>query len=279
VLGRIQRELRTHLEEIRAEIAILSNDYTENRRYLDDCLGLTANPKALYEQSNPDTRRLANQVFFNKLFIDETSVGTPPKAHHQIRAELDYPFDELTNPTVAQEAQKMVEAGLTNPNDTPADPGSVVACLNLGHLGSLSGHFYNITPRLKTLVGRWLGGMHGWRHRAYVDPIADVRGEFQNPLGRTQTFLDAALVDSLKAHHENGRSCASLAREHSLHKMTVIRTLREAGVETRRPPLRESTDLASRVRGLHEDGLSERRIAVAVGVSRSSVHRLLAMPR
>ena len=99
----------------------------------------------------------------------------------------------------------------------------------------------------------------------------------QTPLGRTQTFLDAALVDSLKAHHEDGRSCASLAREHGLDKMTVIRTLREAGVETIRRPVRGSTELASRVRGLRENGLSERGIAAAVGVSRSSVHRLLAV--
>jgi len=75
-----------------------------------------------------------------------------------------------------------------------------------------------------------------------------------NPLGRTQTFLDAALVDSLKARHELGRSCASLAREHGLHKMTVIRTLREAGVETRRLPLNESSDLASRVYCLRDAG-------------------------
>ena len=142
-------------------------------------------------------------------------------------------------------------------------------------LGSLAGHFFNITPKLKTLVRRWSGATQGWGRAGYVAPISDSRGACQTPLGRTQTFLDAALVDSLKAHHEDGRSCASLAREHGLHKMTVIRALREAGVETRRLPLNESSDLASRVHSLREDGLSERGIALAVGVSRSSVHRLL----
>ena len=139
VSGRLQRELRDRLDEVRNEIAILSNDYTENRCYLDDCLGLTADPKALYEQSNADTRRLANQVFFRKLYIDETAVGCPPKAHHEMRCDLHYPFDELTSPTVADDARKMVEAGLASGDDTNPDPGSVVACLNLPHLGWLTG--------------------------------------------------------------------------------------------------------------------------------------------
>jgi len=51
-----------------------------SRGDLGDCLALTGDPKAFYTQSNADTHRLANQVFFRKLFIDETAQGTPPKA-------------------------------------------------------------------------------------------------------------------------------------------------------------------------------------------------------
>ena len=93
VLARVQRELRDQLAQVRNEINILSNDYTENRHFLDDCLALTGDPKALYTQSNADTRRLANQVFFRKLFIDETAQGAPPKACYDMRSELHHPFD------------------------------------------------------------------------------------------------------------------------------------------------------------------------------------------
>ena len=139
----------------------------------------------------------------------------------------------------------------------------------------MAAYFYNFAPKVKTLVGWWLGVSGGWQMQGRMAPIRDSRGECQTPLGRAQTFLDEALVDSMKAHHEAGRSCAALAREYGLHKMTVARTLREAGVQTRRPPITASAELAHRVRGLSGDGLSERRIAQLVGVSRSSVHRVL----
>jgi len=52
-----------------------------------------------------------------------------------MRAELKYPYDELTSPGGTEETQKAIDAGLTAMDDTKADSGSVVACLNLNHLG------------------------------------------------------------------------------------------------------------------------------------------------
>jgi len=82
---------------------------------------------------------------------------------------------------------------------------------------------------------------------------------------------------SVSAGFEQGMSCTALARTHGVHKTTVLRRLRKAGVETRRATLASSSDLVGKVRELGEQGLSERRIAKAVGVSKSSVHRLLAV--
>jgi|GEM_PF-3985985 len=61
--------------------------------------------------------------------------------------------------------------------------------------------------------------------------------------------------------------------------MTVVHQLRRAGIDTKRWPLASSNELVSRVQELVGQGCSERQIAQAVGVSRSSVHRLLALVR
>ena len=152
-----------------------------------------------------------------------------------------------------------------------------VACLNLPHLGSLAHRLWNITPKLKVLVERWFGGVDGWRGDGRDPRLMDVRGSLVPPDGAAQTFLDRDLVASWKDAHGAGMSCAALAREHGLHKMTVVHQLRKAGLETRRPPLAASADLVGRVHGLRAKGLSERGIAKEPGVSKSSVHRLLAV--
>ena len=84
------------------------------------------------------SRRLANQVFFRKLYLDETSQGCSPKPGYQMRADLHYPFDELTDPAVAA-AQRLADSDPTGEDVMGSDPGSVVACLNLHHLGWLTG--------------------------------------------------------------------------------------------------------------------------------------------
>ena len=142
-------------------------------------------------------------------------------------------------------------------------------------VGSLSHRLYNITTVMKCLVKRWFGGAEGWQGDGSDPRIVDVRGEVLGTNWEAQTFPDPCYVGDLESDFEAGVSCSELARRHGIHKMTVVRRLRRAGVETKRRPLASSNELVSRVRELGEQGLSERRIANAVGVSRSSVHRLL----
>jgi len=136
---------------------------------------------------------------------------------------------------------------------------------------------YYITPKLKVLVERWIGGVEGWQGDGSDPRLMDVRGSLVPPDGATQTILDPSLVASLVASHQDGMSCAELARDHGLHKMTVVRQLNKAGVPTKRLPLASSSELVGRVHGLRARGLSEVKIARAVGVSKTSVHRLLAV--
>ena len=137
VLGDKERELQERLEVVEAELAVLSEDYTECRRFIDDALHLAANPTALYDRSDADTRRLANRVFFKKLYIMEDAVGAPPRPDHHVISKLEYPFDILTSQDMQREAVKTVNQNGRHTHHS--DAGSVAHCFSLTHLGWLTG--------------------------------------------------------------------------------------------------------------------------------------------
>jgi lambda repressor-like predicted transcriptional regulator len=82
------------------------------------------------------------------------------------------------------------------------------------------------------------------------------------------------------AEFESGESIRGLARQHKLHRTTVIRSLRRAGVAPQRTvAVTQRPELVKEVHRLREKGLSLREIASEVGVSHPSVHRVLAVGR
>jgi DNA-binding transcriptional regulator LsrR (DeoR family) len=81
---------------------------------------------------------------------------------------------------------------------------------------------------------------------------------------------------ALVGEFEAGETARGLARKHGLHRSTVVRRLRQAGVETGQRKISSSRELVSEVQELRGQGLSLRQIAKEVGISHPSVHRLLA---
>jgi DNA invertase Pin-like site-specific DNA recombinase len=80
----------------------------------------------------------------------------------------------------------------------------------------------------------------------------------------------------LVTEFEAGESIRGLARKHKLHRTTVIRSLRRAGI----PPLcptsaAKKPELVGEAHRLREDGLTLRKIAEVMGVSHPTVYRLL----
>jgi transposase len=76
---------------------------------------------------------------------------------------------------------------------------------------------------------------------------------------------------------EAGESVRGIARKYHLHRTTVIRNLRKAGVAPRRPEgVAGRPELVAEARRLRGEGLSLRGIAKAIGVSHPSVHRMLS---
>jgi lambda repressor-like predicted transcriptional regulator len=77
------------------------------------------------------------------------------------------------------------------------------------------------------------------------------------------------------AEFEAGASGRELARKHGLHRTTVTRTLREAGVSSGQRTLGSLPDLVTECRSLRDSGATLRAIGTAVGISHQSVMRVL----
>ena len=100
VMTRKQHQLEEQLGVLKHDIAAARDDYAPSRAAMDEALALLADPQRFYESSDETTRRTANQVFFPKIFIHETTrAGTN---RHRCEARPAEPFATLTSPDVAK---------------------------------------------------------------------------------------------------------------------------------------------------------------------------------
>ena len=107
------------------------DEYASARANLDDSLGLLANIVSVYERADDANRRLCNQAFFHRIFIEEDG---------DVRVEYERPFGSLCDTEEqmnalnwAAEAKKKGEA------QTGQRVVTLVEGLNLSHLGWLTG--------------------------------------------------------------------------------------------------------------------------------------------
>ncbi len=115
-IGDIQHRLEAHHDE-----------YASARANLDDSLGLLANIVSIYQRADDANRRLCNQAFFHRTFIEEDG---------DVRVEYERPFGSLCDTEEqmnalnwAAEAKKKGEAQTGQRVET------LVEGLNLSHLG------------------------------------------------------------------------------------------------------------------------------------------------
>ncbi len=91
VLKREQDRITGELDTVTRRIDAHYGDYADARAHLDDALGLLANCADIYSRCNDTNRRLCNQAFFTKVFIDEDG---------ELRVEHNRPFEMLLDPQV-----------------------------------------------------------------------------------------------------------------------------------------------------------------------------------
>ena len=91
VLKREQDRITGELDKVTRRIDAHYGDYADARAHLDDALGLLANCADIYTRCDDTNRRLCNQAFFTKVFIDEDN---------ELRVEHNRPFEMLLDPQV-----------------------------------------------------------------------------------------------------------------------------------------------------------------------------------
>lgn len=92
--------LRTEQERISRRLAFLDAqieardmEYDHAKAHLDDCLTLVGNCHKLYMSLDDSLRRIVNQAFFDKLYVQEDD---------HIEGQLGDPFNILTDPEIQQ---------------------------------------------------------------------------------------------------------------------------------------------------------------------------------
>lgn len=91
VLKREQDRIVAELDQVTRRIDAHFGDYADPRAHLDDALGLLANCADIYTRCDDTNRRLCNQAFFTKVYIDEDN---------ELRVEHNRPFEMLLDPEV-----------------------------------------------------------------------------------------------------------------------------------------------------------------------------------
>jgi site-specific DNA recombinase len=86
-----QTRIATELTDARRTLAAVQSQYAEGQRIVELALDLARDCQHAYQTADPPTRRLFNQVFFTKIFIDAMDGPTPTVAG----TELASPFAEL----------------------------------------------------------------------------------------------------------------------------------------------------------------------------------------
>ena len=120
VLKREQDRILGELDQVTRRIDAHYGEYTDARAHLDDALNLLENCAEIYARCDDANRRLCNQAFFTKIYIDEDG---------DVRAENARPFEMLLDPEVNADALTWAanaDKARTQPDDSSGQSSSLV---------------------------------------------------------------------------------------------------------------------------------------------------------
>ncbi|MFV0435159.1 MAG: recombinase family protein [Leucobacter sp.] len=103
-LKKFQTRLQAELDGIEAQIAEHHNDYQGARALIDGALDLARDFARVYESCDDQNKRLANQTFFTRIYLDEDGTLT---------ADTAAPFEEILDDAVRKEAIDWAETRST----------------------------------------------------------------------------------------------------------------------------------------------------------------------
>ncbi len=120
LLKREQDRILGELDQVSRRIDAHHGEYADARAHLDDALNLLTNCADIYNRCDDANRRLCNQAFFTKVYIDEDD---------ELRVENNRPFEMLLDPEINANALTWAENAdktRTTTNDSVGKGSSLV---------------------------------------------------------------------------------------------------------------------------------------------------------
>lgn len=119
--------IEARLDDIKGRLSAHHDEYAAARENLDDCLALLANVALIYSRCDNQNRRLCNQAFFRKIFIDED---------REVRVEYQPSYEALCDIETQGNALNWAEqAKKKDEVQTFSRVETLVEGLNLVHMG------------------------------------------------------------------------------------------------------------------------------------------------
>lgn len=208
LLKREQDRILGELDQVNRRIDAHHGEYADARAHLEDALNLLANCADIYARCDDTNRRLCNQAFFTKIYIEEDD---------ELRVEYQRPYEMLLDPEVSGNALNWAQdsnKARTPANDSSGKGSSLVRGVADG------GPNRNSQRRLDRLVTAWEQGDQGRSEESQVVDEPDP-GVVSNPGRRNRTPLTAKEVEAIQTPRANGESVLSIAKRFDIHRMTV----------------------------------------------------------
>ncbi|MCU1675755.1 MAG: recombinase family protein [Frankiales bacterium] len=109
-----QERIASQLGHIDAQLRTTDANFEEARKILADTLDLARDCHAAYLEANDSTRRLFNQAFFSKIYIDED----PETRERSVRVDYNEPFGELLSRLVPARVHRELQTRSRAENKT-----------------------------------------------------------------------------------------------------------------------------------------------------------------
>ena len=211
---REQDRIVAELDQVTRRIDAHFGDYADARAHLDDAPGLLANCADIYTRCDDTNRRLCNQAFFTKVFIDEDN---------ELRVEHNRPFEMLRDPQV--KANALTWAADANKARTSTN-------VSVGKGSSLVRGVVSEVPnlnhvrRLDRVDSAWIQGSPAFQASPPLvfDEGFDV---VENPSRRSRTALTDREVHAIRTARAGGESVLSIAKRFGVHRATVWEHMRK----------------------------------------------------
>ncbi|WP_147640452.1 hypothetical protein [Nesterenkonia massiliensis] len=243
-----QDRISKRLAFLEAQIEAGATEYEQAQAHMGDCLALAKDCHATYISIDDSLRRIANQAFFDKLYVAEADT---------VDGESGVPFNIMFNPVVQATALRRQADGELSRTQT-GDVGG----LNNDDLVGFPGAYSK-----KSLVAA------RWRQILELARKSHRKSDPPAPRSRELSRDDTVSILAAAQGHD---SISAISRALGIRRGTVRKVLKEHGIQMQDGRRGLSDEAKAEVRSLAADGVPRKKLAEMFGVSLASIGRAIA---